>query len=89
MKENDDYYEVMIVRAAIGKTYIFPSKNVTESVPLHEKPELMTSEFDSLFVYDEQQVNKEFKQNYLVYKSNENMLPLFIVHFTINESKYR
>lgn len=52
VKENDDYYEVMVCRAAIGKTYIFPSKNVTESVPLHEKPDQMTNEFDSLFIYD-------------------------------------
>lgn len=42
-RDNEDYYEVMICRAAVGKTYIFPSKNVTESVPLHEKPELMTN----------------------------------------------
>ena len=60
----------MVCRAAIGKTYIFPSKNVTESVPLHEKPELMTPEFDSLYIYDEHFVTKEFKQNYLIYKSS-------------------
>jgi hypothetical protein len=34
-KENEDYYEVMICRVAVGKTYIFPTKNITESVPLH------------------------------------------------------
>jgi hypothetical protein len=79
----------MICRAAVGKTFIFPSKNITESVPLHEKPELMTGEFDSLFIYDEHYVSKEFKQNYIIYKASENMLPLYIVHFTINESKYR
>ena len=49
----------------------------------------MTIEFDSLFIYDEHYVVKEFKQNYLIYKSSENILPLYIVHFTINESKYR
>ena len=32
-KEVEDYYEVMIVRCAIGKTYIFPSKNITDNVP--------------------------------------------------------
>lgn len=37
-KENEDYYEVMICRVAVGKTYIFPTKNITESVPMHEKP---------------------------------------------------
>jgi hypothetical protein len=87
-KDNEEYYEVMICRAAIGKTYIFPSKNVTESVPLHEKPELMTNEFDSLFIYDEHFVVKEFKQNYLIYKSSDNLLPLYVVQFSINERKY-
>lgn len=33
----------MICRVAVGKTYIFPNKNITESVPLHEKPEAMTN----------------------------------------------
>jgi hypothetical protein len=69
-KENEDYYEVMICRVAVGKTYIFPTKNITESVPLHEKPEAMTSEFDSLFIYDEHYVSKEFIQKYIVYRSN-------------------
>jgi hypothetical protein len=49
----------------------------------------MSNEFDSLFIYDEHFVTKEFKQNYLIYKSNENILPLYIVQFTINEAKYR
>lgn len=49
----------------------------------------MTGEFDSLFIYDEHYVSKEFKQNYIIYKASENILPLYIVHFTINESKYR
>jgi hypothetical protein len=88
-KENEDYYEVMICRVAVGKTYIFPTKNITESVPLHEKPEAMTAEFDSLFIYDEHYVSKEFVQRYIIYRSSENILPLYIVHFTINESKYR
>lgn len=79
----------MICRVAVGKTYIFPTKNITESVPLHEKPEPMTNEFDSLFIYDEHYVSKEFVQKYIIYRSGENILPLYIVHFTINESKYR
>ena len=29
LKENEEYYEVMICRSAIGKTFIFPGKNVT------------------------------------------------------------
>lgn len=37
----DDYYEVMIVRCAIGKTYIFPSKNITDNIPFEDKPEQM------------------------------------------------
>lgn len=28
-RENEEYYEVMFCRAAIGKTYIFPGKNAT------------------------------------------------------------
>jgi hypothetical protein len=37
-KENEDYYEVMIGRVAVGKTFIFSTKNITETVPAHEKP---------------------------------------------------
>ncbi len=44
----------------------------------------MTNEFDSLFIYDEHYVSKEFVQKYIIYKSGENILPLYIVHFTIN-----
>jgi hypothetical protein len=32
-KETEDYYEVMIARAAVGKTFIYPVKNVTDNVP--------------------------------------------------------
>ena len=49
---NEDYYEVMVCRAAVGNAYIFPSKNATETVPLEEKPELMTKDFDSVCIYD-------------------------------------
>lgn len=31
----------MVCRAAIGNTYIYPSKNITESIPFEEKPQLM------------------------------------------------
>lgn len=37
-KEYDNFYEVMICKAAIGKTYIYPIKNVADSVPYDEKP---------------------------------------------------
>lgn len=33
VKQPEDYYEVMICRMAVGKTYIFPAKNITETVP--------------------------------------------------------
>lgn len=88
-KENEDYYEVMICRVAIGKTFIFPTKNITQSIPMHEKPQLMGNEFDSLFIYDQNNVTKQFVQRYLIYRSSENILPLYIVHFSINQSKYR
>ena len=32
-KGSESYFEVMICRAAVGKTYIFPSKNKTETIP--------------------------------------------------------
>ena len=88
-RENDELYEVMFVRAAVGKTFMFPSKNITESVPRQEKPESMTGEFDSLFIYDEHLVSKEFIQKYIIYNSSENIMPLYIVQFTINENRYR
>lgn len=49
----------------------------------------MTNEFDSLFLYDENYISKEFKQNYIIYKSQENILPLYLVQFRINDSKYK
>lgn len=33
MKENEDYYQIMVCRAAVGKTFIFPYKNINESIP--------------------------------------------------------
>lgn len=79
----------MIVRCAIGKAYIFPSKNVTDTVPNEEKPELMDEEFDSLFLYDENYISKEFRQNYIVYDTTEKCLPSYIVHFNLEQSKYK
>lgn len=52
IKQAEDYYEVMICRIAVGKTYIFPAKNITDTVPYEEKPELMTNDFDSVCIYD-------------------------------------
>lgn len=66
-KGPEDYYEIMICRAAVGKTFIFPAKNITDSVPYEEKPELMTPDFDSVYIYDEASTTKEFKQTYIIY----------------------
>ena len=73
----------------MGKTYIFPSKNGTDTVPYEEKPDLMDEEFDSLFLYDETYITKQFKQNYLIYESADKCLPVYIVHFNIQQSKYK
>jgi hypothetical protein len=57
----NDQFTVMICRMAVGKTFLFPEKNKTETVPIEEKPEQMTSDFDSVFIYDEPTATKEFK----------------------------
>ncbi len=49
----------------------------------------MDNEFDSLFLYDENYISKEFKQNYIVYDAAEKCLPAYIVHFKIEENKYK
>ena len=37
-ESSEDYYEVMVCKAAVGKTYIFPAKTATDTVPYEEKP---------------------------------------------------
>lgn len=86
---NEDYYEVMVCRAAVGNAYIFPSKNATETVPLEEKPELMTKDFDSVCIYDQLTGIKEYKQNYIIYEPQTKCLPEYIVHFMVDSNRYR
>ena len=49
----------------------------------------MGSEFDSLYLYDENASRTEIKMNYLVYEPNENLLPLYVVQFVIDSTKYK
>lgn len=49
----------------------------------------MDEEFDSLFLYDENYISKEFRQNYIMYETSEKCLPVYIVHFGIDQTKYK
>ena len=79
----------MVCNAAVGNTYIFPIKNATDTVPFEEKPELMTKDFDSVCLYDENNNVKEFKQNYIIYEPNQKCLPEYIIHFIVDANRYR
>lgn len=79
----------MICKAAVGNTYIFPAKNATDTVPFEEKPDLMTKDFDSVCLYDENNNVKEFKQNYIIYEPQQKCLPEYIVHFSVDPNRYR
>ena len=49
----------------------------------------MTKDFDSVYIYDENLSNKEVKQDYIIYDPNSKCLPQYIVHFTVDNARYR
>ena len=79
----------MICKAAIGHTYIEKIKSYTETVPFEEKPDLMTEDFDSVLVYDENLGYTDFKQQYILYEPETKCLPEYIARFVIDSQKYR